>query len=135
MDRRVPSGISFLPMGTMTVKVFPFPFRNFAWLPRCDTKIKPLRSKTRATVSEEQSLGINELHWNYLWLLDGSVFRGLVFLEIQLQCLFNIGECFLLGLAEAGNVHIKTLRNEEFLLLPEDDVELLLLHTLIVCLL
>lgn len=58
MDRKVPSGISFLGTGTITVYDA---LRYFAWLPRCDFNSNPLRSKTFMTCLEEGNLGMTQI--------------------------------------------------------------------------
>lgn len=56
MDLNVPIGISFLEYGTITTLL---PFLNFAWLPLCETKTKPLSVKVLITCLEAGNLDIN----------------------------------------------------------------------------
>jgi len=60
-------GISFLGTGTMAVR---FWRRNFAWLPRWDTKTKPYCSSTFTMCLEEYSLGMLQAQGSQLGVLD-----------------------------------------------------------------
>jgi len=67
IERSVPCGISFLAIGKITVAE---PLRNFAWLPRCEIKIKPSRWRTLTTLAEESSLGILQVKGLELGVFD-----------------------------------------------------------------
>jgi len=62
MDLTVPHGISFCPIGTITVIILPpMLFRYFAWLPFWETKTNPSLRRTDTIAFDEGSLGMHQL--------------------------------------------------------------------------
>lgn len=68
IDANVPRGISRFPIGTITVRTSSLiALRYFAWLPFCEAKTKPRRSRTRTTSRDENRLGILKLLRHDRW--------------------------------------------------------------------